>query len=700
MKFYSFNNEKYTNLNSLAQAYAANFKLGVEDIFTNYKKLVKFVSKLAKDKVGLVVDYLSKSKYKNDALTFIIFELLDEKKVYFNGVDLTFDEFLLKLKENPDPENNLLYVFIEDGGLSKTYARFDILNLEADAKEIERNISDPFVFDFLINYNNYSKRDPFVQINQDLLDSPRVHDKFLKKVKEYDFMMNLAHYDFSAVYVALHDESPAFEVLNILYRIDGSKADELIKVLTNTPEGWLVDHLKSYKAKSSQAKELFKKINETVANSKKKEKVSKKQKPLDPFVKTTKLHNELFDEYSLFVKMFSNGEIVLKKKQDDLVFEKEYAGTLVTSNYMLEIPDEEVLESKANNIMPVLTPTVEENTNEEPVGEVTETEVTKPTEVEPVEAEAPQAEEVAEDVEVSAEQPEEVADETEATEEVTQEPAEETSLAEEETEAPKEAVLEVPADDVKYVETKPESKSLKNLDLKALNRTKKINHKNRSFGGYVIFISVLNAILISLVAFLPKIFVDNQGIPQQVRDIAAKLIYTADGTPFPNNFLYYAIISGGLFVINLVLVIILKSLSKKNERKLIDLQIYMNSNSSVELGESQELAKAKVSDDLDAYKKCIKKKYYVLSWVVGFFHAMSVSILGMMICVLLPNFVTLPVTINTNPSIILFTIAILSGAVLTVLMLLIKPKKSRWYVMLLDLLVLASVFAVLAFIKL
>ena len=82
MKSYVFNNEKYGDLNSLAQAYAANFKLGVEDVFTNYKKFVKFVKSLAKDKVSLVVDYLSKSKYKNDALTFIIFELLDEKGLF------------------------------------------------------------------------------------------------------------------------------------------------------------------------------------------------------------------------------------------------------------------------------------------------------------------------------------------------------------------------------------------------------------------------------------------------------------------------------------------------------------------------------------------------------------------------------------------------------------------------------------------
>ena len=732
MKSYVFNNEKYGDLNSLAQAYAANFKLGVEDVFTNYKKFVKFVKSLAKDKVSLVVDYLSKSKYKNDALTFIIFELLDEKKVYFNGVELSFDEFLAKLKDNPDPNNNLLYVFLEDGGLSKTYARFDIVNLERDAKFIERNIADPFVFEYLTSYNNYEKRDPFVQINSEILDSPRAHDKFLKKIKEYDFMMNLAHYEFTSVYEALHDQSPTFEVLAILYRIDNTKADELLKVLTNTPEMWLVDHLKSYKPKTSQAKELFKKINNTVLNSQKKVKPNKKNPVVvDEFTKKAMLHNELFDEYSLFATYFADGDIVVKKKQEDLMLKIEYAGTLVSSNYMLEIPDEEVEESIATNIMPVIAPVAAEaaleaeqqapvteapaegevvaegeapvevaepteQTQEGEQAEVTpegETAPENPEEAAPVEGEAQEGQEAVPAEATEGETP------TEPTDEPT-EPVEEKS--EEAQEEPKEETpaLETPADEVKLVETKPENKSQKNLDLKAINKTKKINHKNRSFGGYVIFISVLNAIIISLVAFLPKAFVNNTGLPQQIRDIITKLVYNGDATQIPTNFLYYAIISGGLFVLNLVLAIILKSLSKKNEKKLMELQIYMNSNPEIELGKRQQEAKDRVGENLDEYKKCVRKKYHIFGIILGFFHAVSVSILGLMICLLLPNFVQLPINLNTNPSMILFMIGLFSGAVLTVLLLLFKRKKSRWYILILDLLALASTFVCLAYIPL
>ncbi|MCR5114013.1 MAG: hypothetical protein K6A63_08770 [Acholeplasmatales bacterium] len=52
MKPYIFNENEYTDLNSLAIAYKENFDLGVEDIYKNTKKLIKFVKANTKNKEG------------------------------------------------------------------------------------------------------------------------------------------------------------------------------------------------------------------------------------------------------------------------------------------------------------------------------------------------------------------------------------------------------------------------------------------------------------------------------------------------------------------------------------------------------------------------------------------------------------------------------------------------------------------------
>jgi hypothetical protein len=118
MKPYLFNQEKYFNLNDLALAYIDNFDLGITDIYTNYKKLIKFVKQLrGKLLANSVIDNLSYSTCKNNALTFIIFDFLDDKKVVINGKVLSFPDFVLALKQNKNKENNILFSFMQDFGI-------------------------------------------------------------------------------------------------------------------------------------------------------------------------------------------------------------------------------------------------------------------------------------------------------------------------------------------------------------------------------------------------------------------------------------------------------------------------------------------------------------------------------------------------------------------------------------------------------
>ena len=100
MKPYVFNGNEYTDLNELAMAYKENFNLGVEDIYTNGRKLVKFIKQVSKNKelVKTIVNYIAYSTYKNNALTFIIYELSDNKEVIINGKNVPFEEYIKLLQ--------------------------------------------------------------------------------------------------------------------------------------------------------------------------------------------------------------------------------------------------------------------------------------------------------------------------------------------------------------------------------------------------------------------------------------------------------------------------------------------------------------------------------------------------------------------------------------------------------------------------
>ena len=96
---YFFHDVEVNTLNELALLYSQNFKEAITDVFNNTKKLVKFIRKrnikLAKE----VVDIIISTKYQNNAVTFIIFTLLDDKRVVINGEDIPFKTFVSYIKK-------------------------------------------------------------------------------------------------------------------------------------------------------------------------------------------------------------------------------------------------------------------------------------------------------------------------------------------------------------------------------------------------------------------------------------------------------------------------------------------------------------------------------------------------------------------------------------------------------------------------
>ena len=157
MKPYIFNNNEYTDLNSLAIAYKENFELGVEDIYSNTKKLIKFVKANTKNKerVKAVIDDIALSKFKNNALTFVIYEFLDIKEVVLNGKAITFEQFIALIKENPDKNNALFTVIIGDNEIKN--GTVNIKNNEDKTQEtIEIAKVFEYIYDFLVYNYVYS----------------------------------------------------------------------------------------------------------------------------------------------------------------------------------------------------------------------------------------------------------------------------------------------------------------------------------------------------------------------------------------------------------------------------------------------------------------------------------------------------------------------------------------------------------------
>ena len=106
---YVFNQESYSDLSSLAKAYIDNFDLGMDDIYANTKELIKFIKSRISDKgkVKKYINILAETKYKSNALTFMIFEMTDHKEIIIAGVKMDLLTYLQALRENPDPANNI-----------------------------------------------------------------------------------------------------------------------------------------------------------------------------------------------------------------------------------------------------------------------------------------------------------------------------------------------------------------------------------------------------------------------------------------------------------------------------------------------------------------------------------------------------------------------------------------------------------------
>lgn len=327
-KTYVFNEMGCKDLNELGINYSKSFRLAIDDIFTNTKKLLKFVKyndkKLVKDVVSIITD----CKYKNNVATFLIYLFCNDKRVVINGEALSFKGLVYRLRVNGE-NHKAIYAFMEDLGISKTYANEKIdPYLYADAYYIEKNIHDPFTYEYLTTYFEFD----YVESLRSFISNIFISDeerfrRAVKIVKNPRFCMILAHkVGFKSVFQMRNANCPIFDAIkNLVCEFDEI---ELYKIVSDTFFFWLLENFDKYTYKKT-AKKIFK---ELVALKK----LYEKQKKNSTFFERIDLASNLYDCYINFVIEFKNGNISVKKKYDDQAFtpDKPYCNTFITIDYM------------------------------------------------------------------------------------------------------------------------------------------------------------------------------------------------------------------------------------------------------------------------------------------------------------------------------------------------------------------------------
>ena len=343
MKPYTFNGIEYNDLNSLALAYAESFNEGIEDIYSNSKKLVKFVKNVTKNKelVKEVVSILAYSKYKNNALTFLIYTFLDEKAVYINGKVFTLESFINELKGHPEiSDNNVLYAFMEDYGISKTFAKEEENSkIAVDSFFIEKNYKDPFTYKYLTTIDDYQVDEaPYAKLSTIAVNGEECFRRATKVANNEDFQLGLAHKLGFKAAVEMHNEvNPLFKAVKLLREKREVEDDQLKKLITGTFYWWILDNLDKYLAIKNEAKDTFIRLMDL-----KKEYQSYKDKILRKEITDISLDlladisRSIYLNYINFVTLFRDGKIIVKKRfpEDAYSFDKPYCKTYITSDYM------------------------------------------------------------------------------------------------------------------------------------------------------------------------------------------------------------------------------------------------------------------------------------------------------------------------------------------------------------------------------
>ena len=338
-KPYVFNQESFEDLESLSKAYIDNFDLAMDDVYKNVKELVKFIKSRIndKEKVKKYVEILADTKYKSNTVTFLIFEMTGGKEVYIAGVKMDLLTYLQALRENPDPANNILFGFLEDGGISKTFAKMgEDPKLCSHASAIERNYRNPFTYKYLVAYYGYNPKESLNgKIRSIAITGEECFRRFSKLASQESFQISLAHIaGYTAAIEAIKDINPTFLALKLLKR--ETEEEYLRKIVDGAFFWWALDNFDKYDYKP-KANKIYKKYLEIKKEyDDYQEQIKQKKISSISFDNYIDISKKLYENYLCFVSAYQNDLISVKKKFDPERFDpnKPYCKTYITQDYM------------------------------------------------------------------------------------------------------------------------------------------------------------------------------------------------------------------------------------------------------------------------------------------------------------------------------------------------------------------------------
>lgn len=328
-KIYLFNNNQYESLNDLGIAYSQDFELGLNDVYSNTKKLIKFVKSIDKKLAREVVSIITSCKYKNNVLTFLIFNFCNDRRIIINGEKYDFRLFIDRLKAFGS-KHKAIYAFMEDSGISKTFGVLNTEpNLTRDAYFIEKNINDPFVYDYLTTYYQYD----YVESLHSFISNVFIYndERFRRAAKVFKndrFELILSHkVGFKEVFELRYSDMPVF--LGVKLLIGEFDEKDLRKLLDDTFYWWLWNNLDKYSMKKEAKKAIMPSV--------KKIKKALNEYEHDPKLLTyIDICEELYDLYIDFVDFSKKGLIRVKKKYDIELYllDKLYCNTYISTDFM------------------------------------------------------------------------------------------------------------------------------------------------------------------------------------------------------------------------------------------------------------------------------------------------------------------------------------------------------------------------------
>lgn len=342
MKPYIFNGKEFDNLNNLALAYKDNFELGVKDIYENTSKFLKFVKSNTKNKerIKAITNDIYLSKYKNNGLTFVIYDLLDVKEVVINGKSVDFKQFIQLITENPNTDN-ALFKFLEDHGVTRCYERLDPSSKYfKDMYFVERNYDHEFTYKYLSTLFTFEKKESIAaKMTSIAIQNEECFRRASKLIRNDQFMLSVAHmYGFREAISAIKEKNGLFYVCK-LFNHDkkyGIEDDQLRRMFSDSFFWWLYDNYEAYVAKG-KAKQVMQRIKRIKKEFSKfaTEKDGKQIAKIN-FDFYTEVSRKLYLAYLDFVYYYRAGLIVPSKEVEASKFEfdKPYCKTYITESYM------------------------------------------------------------------------------------------------------------------------------------------------------------------------------------------------------------------------------------------------------------------------------------------------------------------------------------------------------------------------------